>query len=54
MSDEIDIETRRLERLNAQKQKRLNELMSVDVEHKDVHTQTTPTLIFKKVKKNEA
>ena len=53
MSDEIDIETRRLDRLNVQKQKRLNELMSVDVEHKDVHIQTTPKVIFGKVKKNE-
>ena len=54
MSDDIDVESARLERLNSQKMKRLNELMSVDVEHKDVHTQTIPTLIFKKVQKDEA
>ena len=53
MSDEVDVESARLERLNEQKKQRIEELMFVDVHAKDVHVQTTPKIIFRKVKKNE-
>ena len=56
MSDEIDIETDRLAKLNSQRTKRISEILSenADLEHKAVHEQIIPKNIFKKVQKDEA
>ena len=58
MSDEIDVETARLERLSIQKNRRINELVATNayVPHKEVNVQDTgvhPKYIFPVPEKKE-